>query len=300
VQVLYHGRRRRGGELRETVQRPVAVKSGGHHACGISLVEDGLVIDLSAMKDVVFDPGSTTATVGPGCGWRDDLFWALRGAGGAGFGVVTRLRYRLDVVPKTVMGGALIWPLEHAAAALRACRDLYVGRDDDRLSLYLVLTTNPYPDGEKVVMVYGMYVGDPAEAESHLAPIRSAAKPLMDGFGPTSYYALQTMLAEEIPYGMQSKWYGGYFTDGGFDDDAFERIIDGFQRIPSVYAMARFDLLGGGAIARVPADATAFVHRDSLFYIPVVRGRPVPRLQQVKREYDPTDFFRHPQSIRLG
>ena len=161
-----------------------------------------------------------------------DLFWALRGAGGAGFGVVTRLRYRLDVVPKTVMGGVLMWPLEHAAAVFRAYRDLYVGRDDDRLSLYLVLTTDPYPDGEKVVMVYGMYVGDPAEAESHLAPIRSAAKPLMDGFGPTSYYELQTMLAEEIPYGMQSKWRGGYFTDGGFDDDAFERIIDGFQRTP--------------------------------------------------------------------
>ena len=275
-----------------------------------------------------------------------DLFWALRGAGGAGFGVVTRLRYRLDVVPKTVMGGVLMWPLEHAAAAFRAYRDLYVGRDDDRLSLYLVLTTNPYPDGEKVVMVYGMYVGDPAEAESHLAPIRSAAKPLMDGFGPTSYYELQTMLAEEIPYGMQSKWHGGYFTDGGFDDDAFERIIDGFQRTPSVYTMARFDLLGGGAIARVPADATAFVHRDSLFYISIITvwerddetdanvawtdeiaaslrpylsgevyqnyadedlvdwpaayyGANYPRLQQVKREYDPTDFFRHGQSIRL-
>ena len=195
-------------------------------------------------------------------------------------------------------------------------------------------------------MVYGMYVGDPAEAESHLAPIRSAAKPLMDGFGPTSYYDLQTMLAEEIPYGMQSKWRGGYFTDGGFDDDAFARIIDGFQRLPSGYTMARFDLLGGGAIARVPADATAFVHRDSLFYISIISvwerddetdanvawtdeiaaslrpylsgevyqnyadedlvdwpaayyGANYPRLQQVKREYDPTDFFRHGQSIRL-
>ena len=274
-----------------------------------------------------------------------DLFWALRGAGGGGFGVVTRLDYRLDTVPKTVLGGVMMWPLEHAEAVFRAYRDVYVGRDDDRLSLYLVLTTDPYPDGEKVVMVYGLYVGDPADAGAQLAPIRSAAKPLFDGFAETSYFDLQQMLAEEIPYGMQSKWRGGYFSDGGFDDDAFACIVDRFRRVPSGYTMGRFDLLGGGAIGRVPADATAFVHRASLFYISIISvwerddetdanvawtddlaaslqpylsgevyqnyadedlvdwpaayyGANYPRLQRVKREYDPTDFFRHPQSIR--
>ena len=109
--------------------------------------------------------------------------------------------------------------------------------------------------------------------------------------------------------------------------------------------MARFDLLGGGAIGRVPADATAFVHRSSMFNISIIAqwvgdderdanqrwtddlmtslaphlsgevyqnyadeqlddwpaayyGANYPRLRQVKQRYDPTDFFRHPQSIR--
>jgi FAD/FMN-containing dehydrogenase len=402
---------------------PVSIRSGGHHACGFSLVEGGLVIDLGAMKRVQFDAGTTTAVVEAGCGWRDvdrvtylattapseagmpyayaapggdcptvgntgyslgggygllsrryglacdhiveaqlvdaqgrilraaedenpDLWWALRGAGGGSFGVVTRLRYRLDAVPTTVVGGAVGWPLDQAPAVFRAYRDLYVGRDEDRLSLYLLLTTDPYPDGEKVVVVYGLYIGSPEEADGHLAPIRSLGRPLFDTFGPTSYYDLQHGLGEEILYGLQSKWRGGYFRDTGFDDDAFTGIIDHFGRAPSGYSMARFDLLGGGGIARIPADATAFVHRTALFYISIIGlwqhdrdtesnlawtddfaaavkpyltgevyqnyadedlvdwaaayyGKNYARLQQIKEHYDPDDFYRHRQTIRL-
>ncbi|HEY3006816.1 MAG TPA: FAD-binding oxidoreductase [Micromonosporaceae bacterium] len=402
---------------------PVSVRGGGHHACGFSLVDRGLVIDLASMKRVTFDPATATANVEAGCGWRDvdrvtyvdvtaegeaglphgyavpggecptvsnagyslgggygflgrryglacdhiveaevvdagarvlrvaedehpDLLWALRGAGGGGFGVVTRLKYRLDPVPKTVVGGLIGWPIEQAEDVLRAYRDLYLDRDDDRLGLFLVLTTDPYPDGEKVVLLYGLYAGPPSDAERHLAPIRSVGRPLFDAFAPTSYDDLQRSLGEEIVYGLQSKWRGGYFRDGGFDDEAFAHIVDRFRRIPSGYSMARFDLLGGGAIAHVPADATAFVHRSSLFYISIISlwerddetdanvawaddlaaslrpylngevyqnyadedlrdwpsayyGANYARLQQVKKRYDQTDFFRHPQSIRL-
>ncbi len=50
---------------------PIAVRGGGHHACGFSLVDRGLVIDLSMLKGVTFDPATAMATVGAGSGWRD-------------------------------------------------------------------------------------------------------------------------------------------------------------------------------------------------------------------------------------
>ena len=326
---------------------PVSIRSGGHHACGFSLVDGGVVLDVGGMKHVEFDPATATAVAEAGCSWRDvdrvtylattapgeagvphayavpggdcptvgnagyslgggygllsrrfglacdhivearlvdaqgqvlraaedenpDLWWALRGAGGGSFGVVTRLRYRLDPVPTTVIGGAIGWPLDQAEAVFRAYRDLYVGRDDDRLSLYLLLSTDPYPEGEKVVIIYGLYIGPPDQADPHLAPIRSLGRPLFDTFGPTTYYELQRGLGEEVPYGLQSKWRGGYFRDTGFDDEAFTGIIDHFRQAPSGYSMARFDLLGGGGVARIPTDATAFVHRTALFYLSII------------------------------
>ncbi len=402
---------------------PIAIRGGGHHACGFSLVEDGLVIDVTGLNQVAFDKSLATVVAGAGCGWRDvdqatyvdfettgatgvpfgyaapggecptvrvagyslgggyglltrryglacdhilqaelvdadgrvlraaddenpDLLWALRGAGGAGFGVVTRLTYRLDPVPKTVLGGVLAWPIDQAQDVFRAYRDLYVGRDDDRLSLFAAITTDPYPEGTPLLMLYGLYVGTPSEAEAHFAPIRALGRPVLDTVGPMSYVDLQRALGEEVPYGLQAKWRGGYFRDGGFDDDAFAVILDHFRRAPSGYSMARFDLLGGGAVARVPVGATAFVHRAALFNISIISlwvhdreteanltwtdqlagalrpylsgevyqnyadedlvdwptayyGANYPRLQEVKRRYDPGDVFHHGQSIRL-
>lgn len=326
---------------------PMAVRGGGHHAAGLSLVEGGVVIDVGGLRSVSLDAEARTVTVGPGVGWRDidkvtyvehtftgddgleyglagpggecptvsnagyslgggygplgrtyglgcdhlvavevvdasgavlraaddehpDLFWALRGAGGAGFGVVTSLTYRLNPLPKTVVGGVVAWPLSKAEEVFRAYRDLYDGRTDDRLALCLLLTTEPYPDGEPVIGVYGLYVGPPAEAATAFAPIEALGEPLFSSVGETSYYDLMQGMGEEIMYGLQSKWLGGYFGPEGFDEPAFATIVEHFRGSPSGYSMVRFDLLGGGAIGRVAPDATAFVHRAPLHYISVI------------------------------
>lgn len=49
----------------------IAVRSGGHNGAGLALVDDGLVIDLSAMKGLRVDPVARTVRVEPGCCWRD-------------------------------------------------------------------------------------------------------------------------------------------------------------------------------------------------------------------------------------
>jgi FAD/FMN-containing dehydrogenase len=46
---------------------PIAIRGGGHNGPGLGSVDDGLVIDLSAMKGVRVDPKNSTVRVGPGC-----------------------------------------------------------------------------------------------------------------------------------------------------------------------------------------------------------------------------------------
>ena len=48
-----------------------AIRGGGHSGPGLALVDDGLVIDLSEMKGIEVDPETKTASVEPGCRWRD-------------------------------------------------------------------------------------------------------------------------------------------------------------------------------------------------------------------------------------
>jgi hypothetical protein len=45
----------------------IAIRGGGHNGAGFGSVDNGLVIDLSAMKGVRVDPKARTVRVGPGC-----------------------------------------------------------------------------------------------------------------------------------------------------------------------------------------------------------------------------------------
>jgi len=50
---------------------PLAVRGGGHNVAGTAVVDDGLVIDLSAMREVRIDPRGRTVHVQGGATWAD-------------------------------------------------------------------------------------------------------------------------------------------------------------------------------------------------------------------------------------
>jgi FAD binding domain len=115
-----------------------------------------------------------------------DLFWALRGGGG-GYAIVTALH--LDLLPiAEVYGGALLFPAEVGADAVRAYRDWAGDAPEEVTSVVRFLTPPPIPDvpeplrGRPLLTIDAACIGPRGEGEAAIAPLRELGEPIMDTF----------------------------------------------------------------------------------------------------------------------
>ncbi|HEV2858004.1 MAG TPA: FAD-binding oxidoreductase [Solirubrobacterales bacterium] len=115
-----------------------------------------------------------------------DLFWAMRGGGGD-FAVVTALH--LDLVPVAdAYAGALLFPAELGADAVRAYRDWAASVGDNVTSVVRFLRPPDVPDvpeplrGKPLLTIDGACIGSREEGEAAFAPLRELGEPIMDSF----------------------------------------------------------------------------------------------------------------------
>jgi FAD/FMN-containing dehydrogenase len=112
-----------------------------------------------------------------------DLFWALRGGGGA-FGLVTALEFELYPIPD-VYAGVLFFPAERGPEVLRAWRRWIEDVPDGLTSVGRLLNFPPLPElpehlrGRSFVVVESVYLGDEEQGVELLRPIRELG-PEMD------------------------------------------------------------------------------------------------------------------------
>ncbi len=183
-----------------------------------------------------------------------DLYWGVRGGGG-NFGVVTGFEFALHPMARQVIGGGLVFPLERARDLLPAYAEISAAAPDE-LYLDAIMTA---PRGRPGMFILDTcYSGPPAQAEQALAPLRKLGTPLADRIGPVDYVALQRSNDRTDPRNE------GMYLKSGFIDAFPARIaqtlLEGFEPHPERGTTVFFQH-AGGAIARVPVDATAFPHR---------------------------------------
>ncbi len=224
----------------------------------------GLTIDdLLAVELVTADGNLVCADAEQ----HPELFWALRGGGG-NFGVATRFKFRTHPVDQ-VVGGMLILP---------ATPDVIVGfvaaadAAPDELSTILnVMSCPPLPfvpaeyHGKVIAMALMAYAGDAEAGERALAPFRALAAPITDMLRPMPYPALYP---PEVPGYRPKAVVRTMFLDH-VDRDVATTIVDTLEASDAQIRVAQLRVLGG-AMARVPADATAFAHRGAKIMANVV------------------------------
>ena len=180
-----------------------------------------------------------------------DLFWGLRGGGG-NFGVVTSFEYRVHPVGP-VLAGMVLHPMAKAREVLRFYRD-YARTCPDALTAFAALMTSH--EGDPVVAIVVGYIGDLADGEVLVAPVRKFGSPLVDTIAPMSYVQLNQMFDAAFPYGgVQRYWKSSFLKQLG--DDVLEILIDRAATMRSPMSMVGFFHVHGAA-TRVDPNETAF------------------------------------------
>jgi FAD/FMN-containing dehydrogenase len=195
-----------------------------------------------------------------------DLFWAIRGGGG-NFGVATRFKFRLHEVPEAV-GGMLLLPAtpEVLSSILAAA----AAAPEQLTAIVNAMPAPPMPfvpaerHGELVIMALLCYAGSADDAEPVLAPFRSLAEPIADMVRPIRYPEMYQPEPEDY---HPTVVFRNLFT-GEVDESLAERVIADLASDDGT-RVTQFRVLGG-AIERVPDDATAYAHRDARIMVNVV------------------------------
>jgi len=185
-----------------------------------------------------------------------DLFWACRGGGGGNFGVNTSLTFQtfpVDVV--TVFRLAWTTGLDEL---LPASLDL-LPTTPDRLGCKLLVDT-----GKDVRLeLLGQLAGTQDELAALLAPLYRIATPSEADISTLPYWDSQELLSEEGPPEYTHERSRYIFRP--LPPEGSRTILDFVRRWPGTHDGAQWKIfLAGGAVAAVPPDATAFVHRKAL------------------------------------
>jgi FAD/FMN-containing dehydrogenase len=222
----------------------------------------GLTIDSLIAADIVLADGRRVrvdATHEP------DLFWAIRGGGG-NFGVATRFQYRLQPLSQ-ITGGFLFLPA--TPESVKRFIDACAAAPEELTVIANVMPAPPMPmvpedqHGKLSIFAIVAYAGTGDAAERALAPLRAVATPIADLLHPMPYAEIYP---PEDPSYKPIAANRTLFVDA-FDRESAESVIR-FTTEPtsSNFKVAQIRALGG-AVSRVPNEATAYGHRQRRFMI---------------------------------
>jgi FAD/FMN-containing dehydrogenase len=203
-----------------------------------------------------------------------DLFWALRGAGGGQFGVVTSLVF--DPLPAPAATTFhLVWPQVDAEALIGAWQG-WAPDAPDELAASLQLTAAGEPDAAPVINVFGAMLGGESDTVELLGQLaaRVGTDPATAAYSHLPYRAAKRALVglggdeQETSDRPRPQFGKSEFFRRPLPADAIATLVrkHATGRGPGVARELNFTPWGG-AYNRVATDATPFAHRGERFLV---------------------------------
>jgi len=200
-----------------------------------------------------------------------ELFWALRGAGGGQFGVVTSLVFDPVPAPEATRF-ELTWPPAQAAAVIAAWQR-WAPDAPDELNASLKVTTGPPAQ----VIMFGAMLGPEAETAALLAELTrlAGAPPVSAETARLRYRDLKRSLAGPGSAEPELIFSKSEFFRRPLPDRAISGLLDTFRHKPPPGQRRELNFTPmGGAYNQVSAESTAFAHREERFLLEHVAAQP--------------------------
>ena len=223
----------------------------------------GLTIDnLAAVELVTADGRHVRATEND----EPELFWGLRGAGW-NFGIATAFEFRLQPFGPDLHRGVLTFPTGQVQEIWGIFREFAAGAPDALSLIFGVARAGAdegYPDdvvGRPITYIAWNHSGSATDAERDTAALRDGPTPLTTTIGSTPYLEVQT--SHDLAFAWGSRSFITSHNGNGIRPEALDEVVELVRATPGDSSFSITAL--GGAIGRVPEDASAYAGRAAAF-----------------------------------
>lgn len=299
---------------------------------GLSTRYLGLTTD-SLIEAKMVDANGQLLTANNCC--NEKLFWALRGAGGGNYGVVTSYKFHLSKINKITLF-RLRWDNKSARLEFLRVWQEWLRNLDPRISAFGRI----YKPGPRL---FGFFYGYPEEARQILEPFLNIPGIIFENIEYVDFIDAVKVIGAIYPKREAFK-ATGRFIERQLSHCELENVINIIEAAPTeVNSFIGLYSLGG-AVRTVKTDCTAFFYRQADYimgissswdseatapahkewvaegfrYIYTISvgsyvnfpynnlphyecayyGEHLRELRNIKREYDPHNVFEFPQSIK--
>ncbi|RHZ62389.1 hypothetical protein Glove_340g76 [Diversispora epigaea] len=222
----------------------------------------GLASDNIISIDMINAEGNLTTA---NAKQNSDLFFALRGAGGGSYGIVTSITFKLSPIPEIVTSFIFDYNISNVQQVFDAVHKFGAKLTKD-VTFAVVISSTEF-------QLLGTYLGNNQSARETMQDITTSTNPSAQFIEESFFesvvrWSYVSVDAVRDPFYNSSSFKAKSFFVKlpGLSKAGIQSITNFIQNQPcSSFAM--FDLFGGGAVNSIAPNATAFVHRDELYGI---------------------------------
>ncbi len=301
---------------------------------GLSTRYLGLTID-SLIEAEMVDANGNILIANSCC--HKDLFWALKGAGGGNFGVITSFTFKLKKKVDKITLIQLVWNNNRKARfQFLNTWQKWLENLDSRISAF----GRVYKEG---ALVNAYFYGKPEEAKKILEPFLDIQGITYHNIEYVSYIDAINIIGQMYPKSEKFKDTGRFVYEH-FTEEKLSTLIDILDNAPNSYNSFIKVYSLGGMVKDIPKNGSAYFYRQAKYIIAISSdwenndealinkawvamgfkylekitvgsyvnfpysplndyalkyyGQHLNTLQIIKERYDPDNVFKFPQSIK--